>query len=421
MAENFTDSSAYRTLKNHIDQQNFSQAWQIAQENADEYLGDASFDLLYGLAALKSDNVELAVFAFERVVANKPNWLDGQYYLAKAYFKMANYQGVIPLCQEIIKQPNAADKLVAASNKLQRAAQKKLAQQSLYFKQSAGVTTGYDSNINAGIDKDSIYLPFLDQDIALSDNSKENSDKYLSLNYHLNGSKALTQKSKLLFSGQVNLHSFVNEIDFNRMTLAGAVDYWQQFEEFDASVGVKIQPLWFSGDYYRSQTSINTRIKKQLSQQWLVAADFALGKTINNVNNTLDTDDLLLSLSSQYFIGRWRHGVTLSYLEEMSQKGVNDHISRKATSFNYNNILLIDPQWLMSGTLSWQHQEYQGAHPFYFTQRVDDMWQLGAMIQYQQSKEMSYRFNINIQDKDSNLALFTYQRIDIGLSANLSF
>jgi hypothetical protein len=421
MAESFKDSLHYQTLKKQIDQNNFSQAWQIAQVNADEYLGDASFDFLYGLAALNSNNIERAVFAFERVVANKPNWLDGQYYLAKAYFQMANYHAVIPLCQSIINQPNVADKLVAASGKLQQAAQTKLAQQSLYFKQFAGVSAGYDSNINAGIDKDSIYLPFLDQNIALSDNSKENNDNYLALNYHLNGSKALTQKSKLLFSGQANIHHFVNESDFNRMTLAGSVDYWQQFEQFDASVGVRILPLWFAGDYYRSQTSINTNIKKQLSQQWLVAGDFALGKTINSVNDTLDTNDLLLSLGSQYFIGRWRHSVSLSYLEEMSQKGVNDHISRKSTAFSYNNIWLIDPQWLASGTLSWQHQEYQGPHPFYFTKRVDEMWQLAAMLQFQQSKEISYRFNISLQDKDSNLDLFSYQRIDIGLSASMSF
>lgn len=420
-AENFSDSSIYPVLKKHIAQKDYSQAWQIAQTHADEYLGEVSFDFLYGLAALNSNNVEIATFAFERVVANKPNWLDGQYYLAQAYFQMANYHAVMPLCRLIIAQPNANDKLIQASENLQRAAQVKLAQQSLYFKQFAGFGAGYDSNINAGIDKDSIYLPFLDENITLSENSKENSDNYFALNYQINGTKALTQNSKLLFSGQGKLHHFVSESDFNRMTLAGTVDYWQKFQQFDASVGVKIQPLWFAGDYYRSQTSVTSNIKKRLNKQWIVAGDLALGKTLNSANDTLDTDDLLLSLSSQYFSGPLRHALSISYLEEMSEKGSNDHISRKSTALNYNNIWLIDSKWLASGTLSWQQQKYQGAHPFYFTKRVDKMWQLAAMVQFKHSQEIAYRFNISLQDKDSNLSLFSYQRIDIGLSASISF
>ncbi|MDX2369878.1 MAG: surface lipoprotein assembly modifier [Colwellia sp.] len=421
MAQEFINTPDYHALKEQVNNQNFTQAWEMAQLNADEYLGDADFDFLYGLAALKNNNVELAVFAFERVVTNKPAWLDGQYYLAQSYFKMANYHAVISLCQAIIAQPNSADKLVAASDKLQQAAQRKLAQQSLYFQQYASVGAGYDSNINAGIDEENIFLPFLGQTIALSDSSKENSDNYLTLNYRLNGSQALTQKSKLLFSAKANIHRFISESDFNRMILDGSVSYQQQFEEFDACIGIRVQPLWFSGDYYRTQASVDSKIKKQLSQQWLIAGDLSLGQTKNNVNKTLDTDDLLLSASSQYFTGSWRHSIALSYLEAMSQDKANDHISSKSSLLSYNGLWIINSHWLASGTLSFQHQSYQDLHPFYFTKRVDNMLSLAAMVQFQQSKDVSYQFNMSVQDKDSNLSLFSYQRIDIGLSASLNF
>lgn len=78
---------------------------------------------------------------------------------------------------------------------------------------------GYDSNINAGTSEDNIYLPFLDQEIILSENSKENSDSYLGLGYQLIGSKALTQSSKLTFFGSGKLHNFNNDSEFNRFTL----------------------------------------------------------------------------------------------------------------------------------------------------------------------------------------------------------
>lgn len=420
-ADSFSSVSDYRLLQKLVKQNDFVTAWQLAQKYSDEYLGDEDFDFLYGLSALNTDNLELAVFAFERVVTNKPNWLDSQYYLAVAYFKIANYQGTITLAEKITKQEHATEKLAFSARNLQQMAEKKLAEQSLYFHQFANVSVGHDSNINAGIDEENIYLPFLGQNIALSEASKENSDNYMSLNYHINGSKALNQKSKILFSSQVNHHHFITESDFNRTSFAASADYWQEFNAFNVSVGVKVQPLWFDGSYYRNQMNINAEIEKQLNQQWLITGRLAVGKTKNNENDTLSTDDLSVSLNSQYIIGRWRQSLSYTYLEEMSKESVNEHISKKSSVVSYNNIWLFSPKWIASGALSWQHQAYQDLHPFYFTKRVDDMWLVSAMLQFQHSKEISYRLNINVQEKDSNLALFSYQRVDIGLTANLSF
>jgi hypothetical protein len=417
----FINTSEYHSLKSSINKQEFVQAWKIAQSNADEYLGDAEFDFFYGIAALANNEFELAVFAFERVVANKPNWLDGQYYLAKSYFKMANYHSVLMLCDGIINQPNTPAQLISLSNKLKNTAQKKLAQQSLYYQQQVSVNAGYDSNINAGIDEENIFLPFLGESIFLSENSKKTSDNYLAVNYQLSGSKALNQKEKLLFSTKVNIHNFVDENDYNRIILDGTVDYLRQFDSFDASVGLRVQPLWFSGDYYRTQASINTKLKKHLSQQWLIGGDFGIGKTKNNLNDNLDTNNLTLSANSQYFTGNWRHSLAASYLEEMSQSSENDHISSKLQALSFNSLWVIDSQWLMSGSLSWQHKKYQDIHPFYFTKRVDNTWMLATMVQFQQSKAIYYRLNVSVQDKDSNLSLFSYQRVDIGLSASMNF
>jgi tetratricopeptide (TPR) repeat protein len=417
----FINTSEYHSLKKSINKQEFVQAWKIAQLNADEYLGDAEFDFLYGIAALANNEFELAVFAFERVVANKPNWLDGKYYLAKSYFKMANYRSVLSLCDAIISHPNNSEQLVLLSNKLKSSAQKKLAQQSLYFQQQVSVNAGYDSNINAGIDDDSIFLPSLGGIYTLSDNSKETSDNYLAINYQLSGSKALSQKTKLLFSTKVNIHNFVSEHDYNRIILDGSVDYLRQFDSFDASVGLRVQPLWFSGDYYRTQSGINTKLKKRLGQQWLIGGDFGVGKTNNSLNDNLDTNNLNLSANSQYFTGNWRHSLSASYIEERSQSSVNDHISSQLQALSFNSLWVIDSQWLVSGSLSWQHKKYQDLHPTFFTKQVDNTWMLATMVQFQQSQEISYRFNVSVQDKDSNLPLFSYQRVDIGLSASMNF
>lgn len=420
-AQKFIDSENYQTLKTYIDQQNHPQAWQLAQQEANEYLGDAHFDFFYGLAALNIGEIERAGFAFERVVVNQPNWLDGQYYLAMSYFKMANYQAAIELCQTIMTQSTADNKLKLSSQKLKQAAQTKLAQQSLSVKHDLSLTGGYDSNINAGINEDDIYLPFIGQRIALTAESQEQSDAYLTGNYRLKISKPLSQNSKLLMSGQANVHSFINKHDFNRIGLSGSLGYQKSFKQFDTSISIQTRPLWLAGNYYRNQTNINGKIIKQLNDQWRISTTLSRGKTVNDVNSELDTDDTSLSFSNSYDIDNFRHSLSISYFEEMTGDNTSAHISRKSTALSYNNIWIINPQWLASGTILWQHKKYQGLHPFYFTKQVDNMWLLSSMVQYSHSKMLSYRFNITAQDKNSNLSLFSYQRFDIGLTAIINF
>lgn len=419
--QNFVESQEFKTLKTSIQNRDFVNAWQTAQSHADSYLGDADFDFLYGIAALENNHVEQAVFAFERVVSNKPAWLDAQYYLAKSYYYMKDYQSVIKLSDALNSQPELPKQLSSASKSLKETAQRRLAQQSLYYQQQLRADLGYDSNLNAGVDADNIFLPFLGANVALNDASKENSDSYASLYYQFNGSKALTQKSKLLFFTQANLHQFINETDYNRMTFEASLSYLQQFDLFDASVGVSLKPLWFSSEYYRSQGNINAGIKKRFNEQWSLSADLSLGQTQNAVNDYLDTDDAALSITGQYFIGNWRHSASISYLNQESQSVESEHNSSQSNAINFNSLWLLSQKWLMSTSLSWQRQTYSGIQPFYLTQRVDDFLMITAMMQFKPTKAWSYRLNANVQDRNSNLSLFSYQRIDVGLTASFDF
>lgn len=85
-AKTFKEDGAFTQLNKHIALNENEIAWQNALSLEDEYLGDTDFDFLYGLIALRVNEEERAVFAFERVVANRPNWRDAQYYLAAAYY-----------------------------------------------------------------------------------------------------------------------------------------------------------------------------------------------------------------------------------------------------------------------------------------------------------------------------------------------
>jgi len=420
-AQPLDDDNPLERIKTYISQGQDEQSWSYAKSLAAEYMGEPDFDFLYGIAALKVNENEHALYAFERVVANKPNWLDAKIYLAKAYFLMKNYHAVIEITESLNNLNNLPDNLKNVLQNLNQASNSALDKQSLYLVQSANFGVGYDSNINAGTREDNIFLPFLNEEILLSEQSRENSDNYVALEYQLSGSKALNRVSRLLFSGMSQLHYFVNESDYNRLSIAGNLRYLREFDVFTTTIGIGLTPLWLDDSFYRTKFGTTFGINKNLDQHWYVSAEAYLGKTKNDINQKLNTDDISIQASVQFNSASWRHALIFSYAQEESEFNESKHNNKDVKSIIYSSNFAIDQHWLLSANISYQRQDYQYQHPFFFEKRVDDMWSTGASLLYQYSKDVSYRLSANIQDKDSNLSLFSYQRSDINLSTRLSF
>jgi hypothetical protein len=420
-AKTFKEGVTFPQLKQAISLNNNENAWLIAQANVSEYLGDADFDFLYGLVALRVNEEERAVYAFERVVANKPNWLDAHYFLANAYFKVKNYHAVIDIINGIEQVRNITPKLKNSLAQLKLHTLTLLDKQSLYVNHSASVYVGYDSNINAGTSEDNIFLPFLGEEIPLSDSSREISDSYVAIDYQLTGNKALTQSSRLNFSGVGQLHYFANESDYSRTIMNLSVGYQKDFDNFSATIGARVTPLWLNNSYYRTQFGTTLGLNKSLHKRWFISTEAYIGKTKNDVNQLLNTDDKSIQATIKYWQNTWQHELSVVYSEEISEFTESQHNDRKIKMLNYSSYWTIAPKWLVSATVSYQHQAYQYDHPFFFKKRTDEMWLFGAAIQYQNNEKWSYRLSANKQDKDSNLSLFSYQRADISLSARMSF
>jgi hypothetical protein len=420
-AQNVEHNTMFSSLKHEIKEQKYEAAWNTAKSLEDEHLGDPSFDFLYGVAALANNQAEYAVFAFERVTANQPNWLDAHYLLAKSNYKIANYQAAITTSQHVVDSASASKKLKQSASELIDLSQTQLDKQSLYVSQRLSLSVGNDSNINSGTIEDNIFLPSLGQSIPLTDESKENSDNYAALSYQASGSKTLSQVSKVLFSGQGTVHKFKDETNYNRMFADIAVKYQHSFDFGRVAIGGKFTPLWLDDDFYRTRTALTAGLEKQLAQKWTLTTGLEVGQTRNKLNKGLNTDHIAANVYAHYFSGNVKHSFGVNYTDEESEVAEQNHISNKLTSISYSNLWLINNNWLARGMIAFQQKEYQGLQRFFLETRDDDMWLGLVSIQYSHSKTWSYSLNINAQDKESNTPLFSYQRSDISLTANMNF
>jgi len=408
-------------LQSEIDNQTYDSAWSTATLHADKYLGEPKFDFLYGVAALANNQAEHAVFAFERVTSNQPSWLYAHYLLAKANYQISNYQTAIDGGQLLLSHESTPSELKQPVQELMHLAQAKLDKQSLYIANSISLNLGHDSNINAGTNEDSIYLPFLRAEIPLSETSQENSDTYGALTYQLTGEKTLSQKSKVLFSGQATLQQFSQATEYNRMFARISAKYQHAFSFGKVALGVKVTPLWLDDDFYRTQSAITIDFNKPINHQWTLTSGISIGEINNKINNTLNNDTLSAHVFTHYYSGNTKHSIGIDYVNETSKLVDYNHNSRQLTTIKYTTLWLINNHWSATSQIGFQKSSYDENHPFFLTKRQDDLWLASAMLQYKHSSKWSYRLSLNVLDKDSNISLFSYQRSDISLSAMFNF
>lgn len=408
-------------LKTAINNQAFDTAWATASQYEDEYLGEPKFDFLYGVAALANNQAEKAVFAFERVVANEPQWLDAHYFLAKANYKIANYQAAISSSNLLVANPNTPAPLTQSAESLIDLSHTQLEKQSLYTSHQITLDIGGDSNINSGTSEDNIYLPFLDYDVPLSEASKENSDNYAALSYRFSGSKSLSQRSKILFNGQAKAQKFNNESDYDRVLGHIAIKYQRTFDFARMSAGINITPLWLNSEFYRTRNAFTLGLEKQLAQKWSLTSQLSIGKSKNKITDNLSTHDVSANLYAHYYTGNVKHSFGASYSDEESELSEHNHNSRQIKMYSYSTMWLINNNWSTATNVAFQQTNYDDIHPFFLVQREEDMWLGSASVQYSASKAWSYKLSANMQNKNSNISLFSYQRSDISLTAMFNF
>ena len=68
------ERAAIIKLNQLVKQEQYAEAYAFAQQVMFDYGGEPSFDFLTGRAALKVNQFQQAVFAFERAVIVKPEW-----------------------------------------------------------------------------------------------------------------------------------------------------------------------------------------------------------------------------------------------------------------------------------------------------------------------------------------------------------
>jgi tetratricopeptide (TPR) repeat protein len=180
MASNYED--VLKSINKALTEQDFIKAYQIADDNMFEYGGLPEFDVLTGFAAYGSEQYQEAVFAFERVVLERPNSFIGRFYLAQCYRELNNLAAAKKELNFLLSKSLPEEQKSKAANLLNRIERQEINKKRSWH-QYVALGMSIDNNVNSGSSLETINIPNLGE-IQLFDSAKQVNDISYSVNYN---------------------------------------------------------------------------------------------------------------------------------------------------------------------------------------------------------------------------------------------
>jgi tetratricopeptide (TPR) repeat protein len=170
---------AAESLESLISGRHYQEAYDLAWPQLEQRAGEPDFDFLFGMAAIESGHPQEALFAFERVLALRPQDHRARLELARAHFMLGNFDQARRLFDAVLATnppQRVRDNIAKFMEQMTLLKQ----QRDHYFSATVDFKIGLDSNINSATEVQSISLP-IGLALTLADASREIADEFYEL------------------------------------------------------------------------------------------------------------------------------------------------------------------------------------------------------------------------------------------------
>lgn len=418
-----------------LEQKDYESAYQLAELYSEQHGGDSNFDLLLGFSAYGSKRYQEAVFAFERVAVLQPNNFNGRFFLAQSYGKLKNYAAAEHEVKKLQLGILSEKQALNLANLQRRIERNKLSRQRAWSHQ-VGVNLSYDSNVNSGTDQDTIEIPNFGE-IALFDSARATSDSGYHLNYNGSYHHPLDQKRSIRANFSAEHFGYAEHSQFQRQQLGLNVAYQHKLSFATVSFSAFTRPLWLEQEVksdslddlttepkrevalYRTETGIGGALSQTLKQKFAINAGSQISYMRNSVNPELDFIRFKITGGVQYR-SRLFHAFNVHWYQDANSDdyGYND---RSVTGFMYLITIPINDKLSNTNYVMYESHGYDAAHPLFGVIREESLIAASSRLSYQYSKHQQFKLQLNVQQKDSNVELFNFDRFELSVGWQYRF
>ncbi len=394
------------------------QAYQLATALEAELAGDADFDMAYGRVALQVGQNDRAVFALERVVAEKPGWQQARFTLAQAYYKTKNYPAALLQLEQLEQNPEAD--LAEAIPALRRAVEREQNKLKGHQRHKVKYSFGHDDNVNSGTAEDRIFIPSLG-DIEVFPQSKASSDFFHQLGYSFDGRWQQNQRYAWLADLQLGATQFNQLSEYDRETFSARLGYEADYQQYRYSVRAYSRPLRLGGQLYRNDWGGQISGHYQWNAQHSLGLHWVSGRSDNRIDDRLNLTSHSLAASWEFKGKAWIHQAAANFSAERSRLQSADYNSRDVGSLSYTAIWLASASHIVLARAELQDIRYKAPHPLFRVKRDETLFSLTGSWIWQYSAEISTEFRCSYTDKNSPVTLYEYDRTECVLGASYAF
>ncbi len=393
------------------------EAFELLAPHELQLAGNPDFDYLYGTAALDAGRSDLAIFALERVLAEKPSFAGARLELARAYFNIGDNE-TARYHFDYLQGQNPPDNVQQAITSYLRAIDRVAAAYKPIHLPHFAAGFGWDSNANASTDVEQ-FLGFI-----LDGNNVESDSPFYHATLGDYYSHPLAPDLKLILTGSVGQRnypdaSFVNSTDVN----ANAALEWNYGDtKIMPSLGVALN--WLDGDGNLDRYTSDVAISHSLSDDWKLLG--GLTAAAYRFTNELEFRDANIYNARAGF-EHYLDPATGSVISAMAMVGTDSTRDSESPwdndrwALTVSGSRLVAPGMLMSLSAGAKNTDFNGQ--FFGEQRDDDQWNAALSLHVFDWPAQGWRMisRVGYTDVDSTVELYTYDRTEVGLTFHRAF
>ena len=405
----------------------FKAAYDLLEPLEKMRAGDESYDYIFGVAAVESDNATRGAFALERVLAVDPNHKDARAEMAKAHYLLGEQEASRTEFNNVLQlDPDAETK---------KTIQKLLT----YIDKLEGKTTtfgafldfglGWDSNVSSATDANAVRIAagvpvFGGLLIPLDKNAREQSDNFFSFAGGLSIRQPLTARMAVFgaVSGNSRVNGSETAFDTSSLDFSAGVDYRLEQDSF----------TFAAQDSHFDLDSEPFRHAYGVTAQWLhnfdafnqagVYAQYT-GLSYKD-NRERNADRKIVGANAGHVFQTGLKPVVFASLyggREDARASVSDFLDQDIWGLRLGGQLSLDAKWQAYANFGYERRDHDAKDPAFLTKRRDAQYDATAGLRFIPARDWSVRPQLSYTRNDSNVRINEFDRKIISINVRKDF
>ena len=389
----------------------------------DELAENVQYNYLLGIAALDTKQAGKAVFALERAVAIAPDNALYRAELGRAYFELGERHSAKAEFDRVLSSNPTEDAKAGIQRYLSTIGNMDdISKTRMHAFIDFGM--GVDSNINSATASTTVAVPALGAIFNLDPGARAQSDQYYSFSGGADFIRPVSPTFNVLGGVKVSQRANMDRTEFDLGSLDLNLGLTKSHKNSLWQLNLTSSELSLDGNSFRRAHG--------LIGQWQYHLDDYSQVTMYGQYNRITFPDQDTRDADRYVLGAGYAKAFVTNLKpilyigafggtENARDSDFDHISFNMLGLRLGGQISVNPRMNIYASSSFEHRRYDQDDPFFLSTRNEKQYDVSIGTRYLVFPTLTFNANVGYTNKDSNIAVFEYERSTLAISLRKDF